>query len=632
MTDNDTIPKLLYSCYKKYGDKKVAMRKKNFGIWQEYTWKDCYDHVKYFSLGLISLGLKRGDRVSIVGDNDPEWFWGEYAVQAIGGVAVGLYVDSIPSEIRYIVNHSDTRFILAKDEEQLDKILSLKEELPQIAKVIYWEDKGMWKYEEPLLMYWREVEEVGKEYDEAHPGFFEEQIEKVQPNDYAIFSYTSGTTGEPKGVIHTHRTALTCSRNQLELFPWTEEDDYLSYLPPAWIGEQFLGIVGGLLAVPRINFPEELDTVTENIREIAPRVLLFNPRLWESMAATVQAKMLDAASINRFIYNLALKVGYKVIDYQVERKKIPLVWKCVSRLADWMVFRHLRDRLGLSKIRFAVTGGGPLSPDCFRFFRAMGIPMVQEFGFSEILPVTGHANDQWDVDSIGQEAKGVQIKIGDDNEILVRSEGLCLGYYKNPEETRAKIVDGWFHTGDAGYMDKERKLIYWDRVKDLIELASGAKFPPQYIEGKLKFSPYIRDCIVLGGKEREFVAAMIAMDFDISGRWAETHRLPYTTFTDLSQKEEIIDLIKKDIKKVNQTLPEEQRVKKFISMHKEFDPDEAELTRTRKLRRSFMEERYKGIIEAIYSGQDVYSIESALVYRDGRTGVVKAEIKINSLE
>ena len=628
----DTIPKVLRHNCEKYGDKKVAMRKKDFGFWKEYTWKDCYEHIKYFSLGLFSLGLKRGDKVSIVGDNDPEWYWGQWATQAMGGVAVGLYVDSLPQEIKYIVAHSDSKFVLAKDQEQVDKLLRLKEELPQVSYIIYWEDKGMWKYDDPILKDWREVEKLGREYDKSHPVFFEKEVEGGKADDYANLIYTSGTGGEPKGAIHSHRTVLAMVRSGLVLFPYYEDDDYLSYFPPAWIGEQLLGIAEGIVAAPRINFPEEPETVTQNIREIGPKFLGFGPRLWESMASTVQAKMMDANAINRFIYNLALPIGYKVVDFQLEGKGVPVFWRFLYRLADWTVFRPLRDKLGLLKARVAVTGGGPLSPDCFRYFRAIGVPLAQLLGLSELSPVTGHPNNEFDLDSIGKPAPEVEVRISANNEILARGEGLFLGYYKDPEETEKTRGDGWLHTGDAGHIDERGALIYWDRVKDLIPLAGGLRFAPQYIEGKLKFSPYIRDGMVLGGEDRDFVAAIIAIDFDISGRWAESHHMPYTTFVDLSQKAEIIELIKKDINRVNQTLPEAQRVRKFINLHKEFDPDEAELTRTRKLRRGFMEERYKGIIEAIYAGKEEYAIEAPVVYRDGRAGVVRTNIKVNSVE
>ena len=630
MTVADTIPKLLMENDKKYGNNKIAMRKKEFGIWNEYSWKNCYEHVKYFCLGLVSLGFGKGDKAAIVGDNDPQWFWGEWAAQAVGGVAVGLFVDSILSEVEYILKHCEAKFVIAKDQEQVDKILKLKDNLPQLVKVIYWESKGLWKYEESLILSWDKVEKLGRKYEETHPGVFEEMIHTVKPDDIAFITYTSGTTGLPKGAVHSHKTAILCSQNQLKLYPWYSEDDYLSYLSPAWIGEQCLGMIAGLKVAAVVNFPEEPETVTENIKEIGPRFLLFNPRMWESMASTVLAKMLDAGLIQRFFYHLFLPVGYKMIDFQIEGKKAPILWKLLHRIADFVIFRCLRDRLGLSKLRFGINGGGPLSPDCFRFFRAIGVPLVQEFGLSELLPVTGHSKG-FDLDSIGHVAPGAEIKIGENNEILIRGEGLFLGYYKNPEETEKACAGGWFHTGDAGNFDGQGRLIYWDRVKDLVELSSGVKFPPQYIEGKLKFSPYIKDCMAMGGKERAYVAAIIAIDFEVCGRWAEGHSLPYTTIIDLSQKDQICELIKKEINAVNRTLPEAQQVKKFVNLYKEFDPDEAELTRTRKLRRSFMEEKYKGLVEALYSDQGEYAIEAPFVYRDGRTGVVKTVMKVNSV-
>lgn len=631
----NTVPKILRYQSRKYGNKKVAMRKKSLGIWQEYHWEESYAHVKKVCLGLVALGLHHGEKVSIVGDNDPEWFWAEWAVQSVGGVAVGLYVDSIPDELQYIINHSESVIVFAKDQEQVDKILSFIEKSPQIRKIIYWEYKGMWKYEQPLLISWGEVEELGRKYEEEHPGKFDELIDQTKPEDLALISYTSGTTGLPKGALASHWTMLANAFWQLVAMPWSDADDYLSYLPPAWVGEQFFGIAGGLIAGPRINFPEEPETVTENLREIAPKFLIFNPRLWESIASTIQAKMIDAYPLKRFFYNRAQTIGYKRADAELAGKQLNFLERVINKVADLVVFRCVRDRMGLSGLRFGITGGGPLSPECFRFFRALNVPIRQIFGSSEILPLTAHISGKErgiEGESIGFVAPGREVRIMDDNEILGRGDGLCLGYYKDPEKTAEALGDGWYHSGDAGHLIEEGKVIYWDRVKDLLELSSGIKFPPQYIEGKLKFSPYVKDCMVVGGKDRGYVSVIIALDYEICSRWAESLSIAYTTFIDLSQKDEIIELISKDIRKVNRNLPEAQRVKKFANLHKEFDPDEAELTRTRKLRRAFMEDRYKAIIEGMYSEKKEVDIEAPVVYRDGRRAVVKTVIKINKIE
>ena len=631
----NTVPKIFRYQRRKYGNKKVAMRKKNLGIWQEYPWEEGYEHVKKVCLGLVALGLRHGEKVSIVGDNDPEWFWAEWAVQSAGGVAVGLYVDSIPDELQYIINHSESVIVFAKDQEQVDKILSFIEKSPQIRKIIYWEYKGMWKYEQPILISWREVEDLGKEYEKEHPGKFEELIDQTKPEDLAIISYTSGTTGLPKGALASHWTMLSNAYWELIAMPWFEDDDYVSYLPPAWVGEQFFGIAGGLIAGPRINFPEEPETLMENLREIAPKFLIFNPRLWESIASTIQAKMIDAHPFKKFFYNRAQTIGYKKADAELAGKQLSFLGRVINKVADLVVFRCVRDRMGLSGLRFGITGGGPLSPECFRFFRALNVPIRQIFGSSEILPLTAHiSGKERDIEgeSIGFVAPGREVRITDDNEILGRGDGLCLGYYKDPEKTAETLGDGWYHTGDAGHLTEEGKVIYWDRVKDLLELSSGIKFPPQYVEGKLKFSPYVKDCMVLGGKDRGYVTAIIALDYEICSRWAESHSIAYTTFIDLSQKDEIIKLIREDIGKVNRNLPEAQRVKKFANLHKEFDPDEAELTRTRKLRRTFMEDRYKAITEGMYSDKKEVHVEAAVVYRDGRRAVVKTVIKINKIE
>lgn len=625
----DTLPKWLRHNAEKYGDTKVAMRHKDFGLWNAYTWPDCYQRCKYFALGLLSLGLRRGDKVAIVGDNDPYWYWAEYAAQAVGGIILGLFVDCIPSEAKYIVEHSDSSFIIAKDQEQVDKMLGFAHELPQVRKIIYWEYKGMWSYDSPLLIGWEEVEELGRKYEQAHPGSFEENIDKGKGDDYASFLYTSGTSGLPKGAMHTHKTTLSGGKAILAMFPWTDRHNYLSAFAPGYVGDQMFGVTAGLMAATQINFPENADTVVENIREVAPEFLMFTGRMWEAIASSVTSRMLDSSRLKQFFYNLFLSVGYRKADFELNDKRLSLLWRALYFIGHLIVFRPLKDKLGLVHLRNGISAGAPLSPDCLRFFRAIGIPMQQAYGYSELATASGHlTTDPPDSDTVGRVAPGSEVRITDENEILTKGDGLFIGYYKEPEKTEKARGDGWFHSGDAGSINDRGQVIFWDRLADLLQLRSGIKFPPQYIEGKLKFSPYILDCMVLGGEQRDFVAGIVAIAFEVCGRWAENHNIAYTTFTDLSQKQEILDLVKKDIERVNRTLPPEQRVKRFANLYKQFDPDEAELTRTRKLRRGFMEERYKEMIDAIYSEQDEYAMETSVTYRDGSKGIVRTNIKI----
>ena len=608
------------------------MRHKDFGVWNTYTWDSCYHHCRRFGLGLASLGLQRGDRVIVVGDNDPQWYWAEYASLSLGAIIAGLFVDSLPSEMKYIVEQCEAAFVIAKDQEQVDKILSITADIPSIKKIIYWEEKGMWSYDNPILISWEEVEELGEKYGEEHPGFFEESIENGQGSDYAVFMYTSGTASLPKGAMHSHKTLLSCGKCVITVFPWANEDSYVSIIPPGYVGDQMFGVTGLLLAAPTVNFPEEPETATENIREVAPQFLMLGPRQWASFASMVMARMLDSSGLKKFIYNLFRPVGCKKVDYELQGKKLGLLWRFLLWVGHWLVFRPVLDKLGMIGLRFGISAGGPLAPDTFRFFRSIGVPIVQVYAFTELVMASAHMqSDPVDSETVGRVAPGSEVRISEENEVLVRSAGLFLGYYKSPEKTQEARGDGWFHSKDAGHLDDEGRLIYWDRVADLLQLQDGTTFPPQLIEGKLKFSPYILDCMVLG-KNRDNVAAIIAIDFALCAKWAEDNHLAYTTFVDLAQKNEVIELVKKEIESVNRSLPGPQKIKRFVNLYKEFDADEAELTRTGKLRRAYMEERYKDLIDVIYSGGDKYYTEAPVVYRDGRSGVIRTELMVNTLD
>lgn len=627
----DTLPKLIMRNYHRWGDTKAAMRNKDFGIWITYTWKDYYEQVKYFALGLVSLGLESGDRVSLIGDNEPQWYWAEYATQSVGGAAVGIFVDCVPEEVEYIVKHSDSKFVVARDQEQTDKILAIRNNVPLVRNVIYWDYKGMWAYEDPFVKGWDEVIELGKEYEKTHPGFFEEMVERGNGNSPAIYCYTSGTTGLPKGAIVSHNNLIGTISNWFQVDPWYDTDEYLSYVAPAWITEQMLGIAGALVSGTVVDFPEEPETMTEDIREIGPRMLLYTSRLWESLCSEVQAKLEDANFMEKFLYKLLLPVGYKRADTQLERKQLNLFWRALVKIADGITFYYLRDKIGLSKTRAPYTGGALLAPEIFRWFRAIGIPLKQIYGSSECGLCCCHLGEDIKMESIGQPLPGMELRITKDSEVLWRGAGLFSNYYKNPEETEKARVDNWFHGGDAVYLDDEGHVIFLDRVKDLMELTDGSKYPAQFAEARLKFSPHIRDAIIVGGKERPFVSAIIQIDYAIAGKWAEDHHIAYTTFTDLSQKPQVYDLVYKDVTKLNNNLPASARIKRFVCIHKEFDPDEAELTRTRKLRRDYVENKYKDIIDSIYSGREEFEAESVVKYRDGRIGKTITKVQIRTL-
>lgn len=631
MEKADTIPKLFLQQYKKYGDKKIAVVQKDFGIWQPYTWKEQYETVKYFSLGLVSLGLEPGDKVSIVGDSDRHWYWSRWAIMAAGGVAVGMYADSIPSELNYIAEHSDSKFVIADDQEQVDKMLQIKDELPLLKKVIYWDPKGLRNYDEPILISFKQVIELGRRYEQEHPGAFEQNVARSKPDDIALLVYTSGTSAEPKGAILTHRSILSSVSSYHRAEPFYDTDRFFASPVPAWIaGPLFSTWV--LLAGCTMFYPEEPQTLQEDTREIAPDVVFYGARFWESIASMVLAKMVDATFLKRYLYFLFLPVGYKLAQFKMEAKEPNLFWKTLYQVANLLVFTQLRDKLGLSRARIGITAGAMTSPDTFKFFHAIGVNLKQSYGITEAIPVSHHHAGEIRFETVGSVAPGFEVRIADSGEILVKGDGVFQGYYKMLEKTEQVLKDGWFYTGDAGHLDEDGHIVYLDRVAELRELASGYKYAPQYIESRLRFSPYIKDVIALGNKSRDYVSALINIDFENCARWAEAHKVVYTTFADLSQKPEIFELVYKDMERVNRDLPEHSRIKKFANLHKELDPDEAELTRTRKLRRGFLDERYRDLIEAIYQDKTEFIAEATITYRDGRKGAIKTVVKIKSLD
>jgi long-chain acyl-CoA synthetase len=626
----NTIPQIIRGNYEKFGHR-PAMCMKRFGIWQRYSWKDYYENVKYFSLGLISLGLEQGDVVCIIGDNEPEWFWGEFGTQAARGIATGIFVDSIPSEVKYVASHSDAKFAIVNDQEQADKFLEIRDELPLLKKVIYWDTKGLKNYDDPILMSFAEVIKLGKNYEETHTGLFEQNVEKGKADDVAFIYYTSGTTGLPKGAMLTHQALINTARGFISRYPLNEDDDLISNFPAAWVGDSFFATIPHLLTRARLNFPEEPETITEDTRETGPNFVIYGPRQWESLCSEIQVKMMDAHTLKRFCYNLFLPLGHKIADIKFQGRTPNLFWRALHRIALALLFRPLKDKLGLSKVRFAVTGSSVLSLDTFRLIHAIGIELRQTYASTEAGFISSHAKGEIDFASVGRPSLDTEVRVSDEGEVLVRSNSMFSGYYKDPEKTAAVLVDGWCHTGDAVNINDRGHLIFLDRLDHMGELSSGAKYAPQYIEGRLRFSPYIKDAMVIGGKDKDFVSAIINIDFAMAGKWAERNRLPYTTFADLSQKTEVADLIQKDLLRVNSYLPELSRVKKFVLMHKEFDPDEAELTRTRKLRREFMEDRYRNLIKGIYDGSKEVKVEAAVTYRDGRKGMVTTGIRVRSV-
>jgi long-chain acyl-CoA synthetase len=628
----DTLPKLLKKNVEKYGDQRIAMRVKDRGIWQRFTWKDYYEHVKYFSLGLLSLGMKRGDKISILGENKPEIFWAELGVQAVGGTMVGIFTDCTPPEVKFYVTNSDSTFVVAHDQEQVDKLLQIKDELRLVKKVIYWDPKGLWNYEDPILISFPNMIQLGKEYEKTHAGFFEECVENGKGDEIALICYTSGTTGLPKGAMVSHKALVAIANAWRDVDHWSDNDRYVSFIPPGWIAEQAVGVAGQLVSGMEVNFPEEPETVQENIREIGPSILFFAPRLWENINRMIQAKITDTSALRRWLYHAFLPIGYKTAEFHSNKKRVGPFWGFLHQFAHWVLFRPLKDRVGLSQIRCAYTAGSAVSPEILNYFQAIGVNVKQLYGGSEQGLVTIHLDGEIKYETCGPPMPGVEVRLSPEGEILVKGDNIFSGYYKNLEATQDKIRESWYYTGDFGYIDDDRHLVVIDRMEDLKELKGGRKFSPQFAEIRLRFCPYIKDALVVGGEDKDYVTAIINIDLENVGRWAEAKRIPYTTFTDLSQKPEVIDLIKKDIQRINKFLPEWSRIRKFVNLHKEFDADEAELTRTRKLRRTFVESRYNDLITALYGKDREYNVEASITYRDGRKGVIKTAIQVNPVE
>jgi long-chain acyl-CoA synthetase len=637
MTDPQTLPQYFLQKVDQYGPDKVALRQKEFGIWREFTWQDSYEQTKLFALGLIALGLQRGDKICGIGDNDREYLWAFLGLQAAGGIQIGLFTDAAPKEIEYIVTHSDATFVLAQDQEQCDKLLEIKDSVPNVKNVIYWDDKGLWHYDDQWLISFESVQELGRQLDQNEPGRFETETAIGQGDDLAIICYTSGTTGLPKGAMLSHSNMIHSARSYQSVDPRYDTDNHVSFLPLGWIGEAVLGFAPHVYTGVILNFPEEPETVRENIREVAPQGLLYNSRLWDNLVAMVQVRMNDANWLSRKMYDLFLPVGYKMADKQFAKERPGLALRAAYAVADATVLTPMRDKLGLSQIRSAYTAGSALSPDVMRFFHALGVNLKQIYGSTE---VTGGATVHQDGDikfaSVGEPIADVEIRCSETGEILITGPTVFAGYYKSPEATEeAVVVDDqgrrWFRTGDAGFIDEDGHVIYLDRVKDMITLANGESFSPQFIEGRLKFSPYIRDVMAIGSEIRDYVAALIIIDFENVGHWAEKRGLGYTTFLDLSQKPEIYDLITEAVETVNENLPPAGRLRRFVLMHKEFDADEDEMTRTRKLRRGFLLDRYGDIIGAMYSDQETVHVRAPVTYRDGREGFVETDVRIMSL-
>ena len=626
----ETFPQLLLERAAQYGDED-ALREKDYGIWQSVSWKEYLEHVRYFCLGLIELGLTAEDTVAIIGDNRPEWIYAELAAQSAGAKSIGIYQDAVVREMVYIISHAKVKFIVVEDQEQVDKVLEMWDDLPGVQKVIYYDPKGLRNYTEDFLMYYPDVEALGKEYDGQHPGLFEELVAKGTGEDVAILSTTSGTTGNPKLAMITHKNLISMGRNLMGVDPLEENDRFVSFLPMAWIGEQMMSFACSLQRGFTLHFPEEPETALANLREIAPQAMFSPPRIWEDLVSQVLVKMEDSTWLKRKMYQWAMDVGYRMADTRFRKETPSPGLRVLYWLADWSVFQAIKDHLGLRHIKRAYTGGAALGPDVFRFFHAMGVNLKQIYGQTEASGISVlHRDGDIKFQTVGTPVPGTEVRIADSGEIQLKSEAIFEGYYGNPDATEEALVEGWLRSGDAGYFDEDGHLVVIDRVKDVMTLHDGTKFSPQFIENKLKFSPYVKEAVVFGG-DWPFVAAMINIDMENTGKWAENQQIAYTTYTDLAQKPEVYELVREHVESANADLPEAARIRRFLLLHKELDADDAELTRTRKVRRGFVSQRYDDIISALYSQSDYMDVATEITYQDGRTANIKTRLKIETL-
>jgi long-chain acyl-CoA synthetase len=633
--ERDTFPKLIQSNAARFPDK-VAVREKDYGIWQRYTWREYHEQGKLIALGLASLGFRRGDKIAIVGDNRPELYWSVFAAQALGGVPVPLYQDSIEKEMEFVIDHAEATFALVEDQEQVDKMLQVRERCPRLAHVIYDDPRGLRAYSEPCLMSLAELEEAGRKFEIGHPGYFEEEVAKGRGGDVAIVCYTSGTTGSPKGAMLSHANLIITARNGATEDRLRRDDEILSYLPMAWIGDHVFSYAQSIVTGFAINCPESAATVLHDLKEIGPTYFFAPPRIWESILTSVMVRLDDCAWLKRRVVHFFLDLAQDMERRRLTDRPLPAWQRLLAPLGRLLVYDPLRDNLGMRRVRLAYTAGEAIGPEIFVFFRALGVNVKQIYGMTETsVFITIQRDGDVKLGTVGTPIPGVEIAISPDGEVLVRSPGVFLGYYKNPEATRQTLEDGWFHTGDAGFVDHTGHLKIIDRAKDVTRLASGTIFAPKYLENKLKFSPYVKEAVCIG-QGRPHVTALINIDLTAIGNWAERRNIAYTSYTDLSQKREVSDLILQEVERVNRSLLEDDvlrgaQIRKFLILHKELDPDDEEITRTRKVRRGYIAQKYAPLIEALYGDGDHVGVEARVTYEDGRTATVRAEVRIRDV-
>ncbi len=619
-----------------------AMREKEYGIWQAHSWSTMAALVEHIACGLHQAGLQRGEHMVVIGANRPRLYATMLAVQSLGAIAVPLYQDAVGAECVFPITNAEVRFAMVEDQEQVDKLLEIRDRCPQLAHIIFDDPRGLRNYEEPGLVALDALIAGGQAFAAAQPGFFRAEIDKAQPDDVAAMFFTSGTTGNPKGVVHTHNSLLDRAQAGAEFDKLTSSEEVLAYLPPAWIGQNIFSYAQWLCCGYVVNCPENASTVTIDLKEVGPTYYFAPPRVFEGLLTSVMIRMEDAGAIKRRLFHFFMNLARRVGPSLMNRAPVGAGDRLLYALGNLLVYGPLRNNLGLSRVRVAYTAGEAIGPDLFTFYRSIGINLKQLYGSTETAVfVCLQPDDQARADTVGVPIKGVQVKVADNGEILVKSAGLLKGYYKNPAATAEVLTaDGWYHTSDAGFLDASGHLKIIDRVKDVGRIKGGANdgamFAPKYVENKLKFFPHIKE-VVAYGDGREKVCVMLNIDFDAVGNWAERRNLPYAGYGDLAQKPEVYQLIKECVEKVNadlsaDTLLAGSQISRFLVLHKELDADDGELTRTNKVRRGFIADKYQPLIDALYSGRTDQFIETAVKFEDGRSGSVSATLKISEAQ
>ncbi len=595
----ETLPGLLALNAQDLGEC-IGLREKDLGIWQEVSWREYQERVMYFCLGLEDLRLNRGDHLAIIGDNCREWIYADLAAQALGAVGVGVYATNPARQVAYVMGHSDAVIAVAKDQEQTDKILEVRESLPRLKKIVVIDMKGLRNYRDPIIVSYREVEQRGAQLSRENPVHYQELVMATRPRDVALMVYTSGTTGPPKGAMLTHKNLISICHQFEQILPMARNDQIVSYLPLCHVAERLMTLVQGLNFGYTANFTESVATVNESLYEISPTVFVGVPRIWEKMHAGILINIQDASRLKRHMFGLWMSVGKKVLEREVNGRPGPLdpLFRALGR---WLLYGKVLDKLGLRRVRLALSGAAPISPEVLKFFRVLGLEIAQVYGQTEVTGVSHYQpGDDIHMGSVGMPLPGVDCRLADDGEILLKGETLFAGYYKDEAATRAAVVDGWLHTGDVGEFDEDGRLYITDRKKDILITSGGKNIAPSEIENRLKVSPYVNEAIVIGDA-RPYLTALIQVEMDTVSKWATDRGIPFTTFKSLSQQKEVRELVKKEVDQCNREFSQVETIKKFTLLDKELDHDDDELTATMKVRRTEVAERFKDLINKMYS-------------------------------